>query len=419
MYNDYFHILAYFFMRKESNQILIFYIANCINFRRILLSDVPALNALLADLVRIDSINPDLIAGAAGEQKVATFIAEWAISAGLEAIVQPVEPGRPNVIVIARGSGAGKTLMLNGHSDTVGTTGMHRPLSAHIEGTQLYGRGAYDMKAGVAASLIAARRAKALRLGGDVIVTLVVDEEVASKGTQAIIHELGRWRPDAVIVTEPTEMQLAIAHKGFVWFDIETFGVAAHGSRPQLGVDAIIHMGKVLAGLEQLDRQLRAKPGHDYLGSGSVHAGLIQGGQELSSYPAYCKLQLERRTLPSESVDNVQAQLQAILDACMHEDKSFKARLTRGLAREAFEIAEDTAFVQLCRQQLAQVTGQAAAIGGVSFWADSALFAAAGLPTLLLGPTGAGAHAAVEWVDLDSVQRCADVYTAIAQEFCR
>ena len=214
-------------------------------------------------------------------------------------------------------------------------------------------------------------------------------------------------------------MTLAVAHKGFAWFDIETYGVAAHGSRPQLGVDAIMHMGKVLVALEQLDRELQSTPSHAYLGSGSVHAGLIQGGQELSSYPAYCKLQLERRTIPSETAELAAAQLQAMLDECMRHDSSLKATLTHGLLRHAFEVDESSAIVQLCGQQLAQVTGRPARIGGVSFWADSALFAEAGIPTVLLGPTGFGAHGAVEWVDLESVQQCADVYTAVAQALCQ
>ena len=377
------------------------------------------LTTLLVDLVRIDSINPDLIPQARGEQEIAAFIAAWAARAGLEASVYDAEPGRPNVVVIARGSGGGRNLMLNGHIDSVGVADMEAPFSARIDGNRLYGRGAYDMKASVAACLIAAQRAKSLNLRGDLIVSAVADEEVASKGSQAIIRELRRWRPDAVIVAEPTEMALAIAHKGFVWFDIETFGVAAHGSRPHLGVDAIAQMGKLLVALAQHDRDLRAAPTHQHLGSGSVHASLIQGGQELSSYPAYCKLQLERRTIPGESVELAQAQLQAMLDQCASDDSTFKAALTRGLVRAPFEIPEDAPFVQLCQQQLAQVTGRPATIGGVSFWADSSLYAAAGLPTVLLGPAGAGAHSSVEWVDLDSVAQCADVYTAVAQAFCQ
>jgi len=382
------------------------------------MNDTTELTTLLENLIRINSINPDLIAGANGETEIAAFIAEWAARAGLEVMVQEAAPGRPNVIVIARGSGGGKNLMLNGHIDTVGLADMSDPFGARIEDNKLYGRGAYDMKAGVAASLIAAKRARSLQLRGDVIVTAVADEEVASLGTQAICRELHRWRPDAVIVTEPTEMEIAVAHRGFVWFDIETFGVAAHGSRPHLGVDAIAKMGQVLVELEKHDLHLRANPTHPHVGSGSIHASLIQGGQELSSYPAYCKLQVERRTIPGETPDLAQAQLQAILDACARADSAFKAKLTRGLVRDPFEVNEDAPIVQLCQQSVAQITGRPAKIGGVSFWADSALFSAAGVQTVLLGPTGFGAHGSVEWVDLDTVQQCAEVYTGVAQAFC-
>lgn len=382
------------------------------------MSDQTELTALLADLVRIDSINPSLIAGAKGEKEIAAFIAEWGTRAGLEAILQEAAPGRFNAIVIARGSGGGKNLMLNGHIDTVGLADMVDPFNPRIENGRLYGRGAYDMKAGVAASLIAAKRARSLNLAGDVIVACVADEEAASLGTQAVLAETHRWRGDGVIVTEPTEMELAVCHKGFIWFDVETFGVAAHGSRPHLGVDAIVKMGKVLIELEQLDLALRANPAHRYLGSGSVHASIIQGGQEPSSYPAYCKLQVERRTIPAESPDVAEAELQAILDRLAETDPTFNASLTRGLERQPFEVPEDASFVQLCQEQLAQVTGRPARVGGVSYWADSALCSAAGLPAVLLGPAGGGAHEIVEWINLDTVHECADVYTAVARAFC-
>jgi len=377
-----------------------------------------ALTDLLAALVRIDSVNPDLIPGARGEGEIAAFIADWATRRGLEVAMQEAAPGRPNVIVTARGSGGGRNLLLNGHIDTVGLAGMAEPFTPRIADGRMYGRGAYDMKAGVAASLIAAQRARALGLRGDVSVACVADEEVASLGTQAVVRELDRWRPDAVIVTEPTEMVLAVAHKGFAWFDIETFGVAAHGSRPHLGVDAITKMGRVLVALEAHDRDLRSRPTHRHLGSGSIHASLIEGGQEPSSYPAYCKLGVERRTIPGESMTVVEAQLQALLETCGRDDPAFRARLSGGLARDAFEVAEDAPIVQMCRAHLGRVTGRPAEIGGVSYWADSALFAAAGISTVLFGPTGAGAHAAEEWIDLASVAQCADIYTAVAQELC-
>ncbi|MCX6047048.1 MAG: M20/M25/M40 family metallo-hydrolase, partial [Chloroflexi bacterium] len=255
-----------------------------------LLADV---TALLRDLVAIDSVNPDLVPDAAGESGIARYVADWLTRAGLEVEIEEVAPGRPNVIGIARGTGGGRSLMLNAHMDTVGVGGMERPHEPFVDGKRLYGRGAYDMKGGLAVAMVAAAQAKQQQLRGDVIVTAVCDEEYASIGTEAIVK---RWRADAAIVTEPTELQICVAHKGFVWLQVTTEGVAAHGSRPDLGVDAIAKMGHVLVALEKLDQELRAQPTHPLLKSGSLHASLIRGGQELSSYPERCVVDVERRT---------------------------------------------------------------------------------------------------------------------------
>lgn len=358
---------------------------------------------LLADLVAIDSINPDLVPGAAGEEELARFVAAWCKRAGLEVEVEEVASGRKNVIATARGSGGGRSLMLNAHMDTVGVDGMQEPFAARVTDGRLYGRGAYDMKCGLAAIMLAASRAHKAGLAGDVIVTAVCDEEVASIGSAAIARAR---RADAAIVAEPTEERVCIAHKGFVAWEIETIGRAAHGSRPDLGIDAIAHMGGVLVGLEKLDRRLRARPKHPLLGTGSVHASLIEGGQEYSSYPARCLLVGERRTIPGETPELVEREVRELLAG---REGSSRVRL----ARAPFATKPDEAIVQLvCR--LAGTTD----VVGVGFWADSALLSAAGIPTVLFGPSGGGAHEVVEWVDLASVERCADVYLAVAESFC-
>jgi acetylornithine deacetylase len=358
---------------------------------------------LLADLVAIDSINPDLIAGAAGEGEVGRYVAAWCERAGLEVEVEEVAPGRPNVIATARGSGGGRSLMLNAHMDTVGVEGMEEPFSGRVVDGRLYGRGAYDMKGSLAAIMLAGSRAQKAGLAGDVIVTAVCDEEVASLGTAAIAKTR---RADAAIVSEPTEERVCIAHKGFVAWEIETAGRAAHGSRPDLGVDAIARMGGVLVAVERLDRKLRAGPAHPLLGTGSVHASLIEGGQEYSSYPARCLLIGERRTIPGETPDAVAQELRDLLGDV---EGSSRVRLSQA----PFETRIEEPIVQLvCR--LAGTTD----VAGVAFWADSALLSAAGIPTVLFGPSGEGEHAAVEWVDLASVERCADLYLAVAESFC-
>ena len=374
--------------------------------------------SLLSSLLSIDSTNPDLVPGGVGEAAVAQCIVEWAHPVGLEATVQQVVPGRPNVVITARGSGGGRSLMFNGHTDVVDSSGMTAPFSPRIENGRMYGRGAYDMKGGLTAALIAAQRAKSLSLRGDVHVSCVVDEEVASIGSQAVVREMERWPADVVVVVEPTDEELVVAHKGFVWLEVETRGRAAHGSRPDLGVDAIAKMGWVLSGIGHLDRRLRAHPSHKHLGSGSVHASLISGGQEMSSYPAKCRLQVERRTVPGEDVALAQNELHALFATAAHDDPDFHAELRVVLHRAPFEVAEDADLVRALQRLAPAHLGHPLTLAGAAYWADSALFQSAGIPTVLLGPRGAGAHADVEWVDLDSVSRCCDLYTALATEMC-
>lgn len=371
---------------------------------------------LTADLVRIDSVNPTLVPGGAGEEAVARFIITWAHAQGLETHTVRDDAGRPSVVVVARGTGGGRSLMLNGHIDTVGVAGMPEPFSGRVHDGRLYGRGAFDMKSGVAACLWTAREAAREGLAGDVIVTCVADEEAASTGMQAVLRE---WRADAAVVTEPTHLDVCVAHKGFVWFEITTHGRAAHGSRPDLGVDAIAKMGRVLTGIERLDAELRAGAAHPMLGTGSVHASLIQGGQELSSYPHTCTLGVERRTVPGETAEHAQQQLQATLDAAARHDPDFRATLRTTLVRDPFEIHPEADIVRLMQRHAARVAGRDARLFGDTPWMDAAFLTAAGIPTVVFGPSGAGAHAVEEWVDTGSVEACADALLGVAREFCR
>ena len=374
----------------------------------------PETTELLARLVEIDSVNPALVPGGAGESAIAAFVAEWASAAGLEADVLEATPGRPSVVVRARGRDAGRTLLLCGHTDTVNVEGMDAPFAPRIEGDRLYGRGAYDMKAGLAAALIACRDAAKLDLGGDVVVAAVADEEHASVGVQEI---LGAVRADAAIVTEPTEMTLVVAHRGFVWSEVEVTGRAAHGSRPHLGVDAIVKAGPVLTALGRLDGDLHARR-HPLLGRPSVHASVIAGGEELSSYPGRCVVGIERRTLPGESVADLEAELERLLDACRAEDEALVVSRRTLLVREPFEIAQDAPVVRLVGDAIADTLGARPAIEGASYWADAAFIAAAGIPTLIYGPSGDGAHALEEWVSLSDTESVARVLVDVARRVC-
>jgi acetylornithine deacetylase len=377
---------------------------------------------LLARLVAIDSRNPSLAPGGPGEARIAAAAAAFLRDAGLEVEQVAPEPGRASVIGRLRGSGGGRTLLLNGHLDTVGFGAMEGPTAPRVEAGRLYGRGAYDMKGGVAAALLAAALlAGSAPLPGDLIVAAVADEEHASLGVQAVLAHLraAGTRVDGAVVTEPTDLQLGIAHKGFVWATFTTHGRAAHGSRRADGIDAIAHMGRVLGGLEGLDMALQDRPAHPLLGHASLHASLIGGGTELSTYPAWCELQVERRTLPGETPESVAAEYAAILDSLRAADPRLAADCALTLARSPLETPAGAPIVQAVAEATRQVLGAAPPLTGTSFWTDAAFIGDAGIPTAIFGPTGAGLHADVEWVDLASVAACARVLVAAARAFCR
>jgi acetylornithine deacetylase len=361
------------------------------------------LSELLRQLVAIDSVNPTLVPGGAGEAEIATFVAGWLERAGLDVSVAEAAPGRPNVVGIARGSGGGRTLLVDAHTDTVGVAGMERPHEPRLVDGRVYGRGAYDMKAGLAAAMVAAASAEAL--AGDLVVAAVIDEEAAASGTTALLAS--GFRADAAIVPEPTELNVAIAHKGFVGFELETAGRAAHGSRPDRGVDAIARMGPVLVELASVAARLLGESGHPLLGPGSVHASLIEGGQEYSSYPERCLLTGEWRTLPGQTTAAVEAELRALVDR-----SGVDADLRLLFTGAPLETAADEEIVRLALEHAGT------AIVGVPFWADSALLAQAGIPTVLLGPCGGGEHEVVEWVEVASAERLCEALRAIARDFC-
>jgi acetylornithine deacetylase len=363
----------------------------------------PTLAELTAQLVAIDSTNPDLVANGAGETEIARFVAAWLRDAGLEVETYESVPGRPSVVGVARGTGGGASLLLNAHLDTVGVAGMEAPFDPVVKDGRLHGRGAGDMKGSLAAIMLVGAVAARERLRGDVIVTAVADEEVGSIGTEELVRQV---TADAAIVSEPTEEVVAIAHKGFVAFEVETAGVAAHGSRPDIGVDAIAAMGPVLTGIAELDTRLRSGPAHPLLGTGSVHASVIEGGQEYSSYPAACRLQGERRIVPGETVETTRAELEQLTAGT-------GATVTVPFHRMPFESAAEADVVRALHRHLGHEQ-----VGGVAFWADSALIADAGIPTVVFGPVVGGIHGVDEWIDLASLERCYEAYLAVARELC-
>jgi acetylornithine deacetylase len=373
------------------------------------------LQELVCELVAIESVNPDLVASGSGEGRIADFVAAWLRGNGLSVEIVEPQPGRKSVLGVLSGNGGGSSLMLNAHMDTVGAGGMADAFTPVVKDGRIYGRGAYDMKGSLAAIMITAREAAKLGLGGDLIIAAVADEEVASIGTSAVLQ---RREADAAIVTEPTELRLCLAHKGFAWLAVETEGVVAHGSRADIGVDAIAAMGRILTGIAHLDRRLLNGKGHPLLGRGSVHASLISGGQELSTYPVSCVVKIERRTIPGEDGALALREMEEVIEAAREADPRLVASARLMLERPPSQLGVDSFVTEAVENAATECLGRKPEVIGVAYWMDMALSNAAGIPTAAFGPSGGGEHADVEWVDLESLETCVRVYLRAAELIC-
>jgi acetylornithine deacetylase len=372
--------------------------------------------ALARALIQIDSRNPTLAPDSPGEgdcaRTLASVLDDWGFSVQLMESV----PGRPNVVARI-GPRDAPALMLNGHLDVVGVEGMiHNPFSAQIRGDRIYGRGSADMKGGVAAMCAAAAKGAHADSSRQILVTAVVDEEYESLGMRALLAD--GIRADAAIITEPTRLAICPAHRGFVWMDIVVTGRAAHGSRYDIGVDAITHAGLLLAELEKLERTRESGPRHQLLGRGSLHASKIQGGVGMSTYPELCNLAIERRTLPGESADKALAEIR---DACARvrsEHPQFAARVTLNTAQLPSDVPVDSPIVKRLHGALER-EGVPVKIEGLSAWTDAAPLNEAGIPTICFGPGDlALAHAAEEFVPIEEIDVATRVLTRVVREWC-
>jgi acetylornithine deacetylase/succinyl-diaminopimelate desuccinylase-like protein len=364
---------------------------------------------LLSDLVRIPSTNPAIAPDEAhGEGAIADFACGWLLANGIRAWKEDAAPGRPNVV--AEVGDAGPALILYGHLDTVGTAGMTiPPFEPRVEAGRLYGRGATDMKGGVAACMAAAAALARERLPGRIRLALVADEEYESVGAADFVR---RHRADGCIVSESSEGDLILAHKGFVWADITTRGRAAHGSRFDLGVSAIARMGRIIAALDRFDADTLRSRTAPLVGAASMHCALVRGGVGLSTYAPECSLSIERRMLPGETGDQVEEELKRVIREAGEEGE-----VSIRTVRNASRTPADSPLAVAVRDAARAVTGKLPRDKGAPYWMDSALFAEAGIPTVNYGPTGASPHEAVEWVDVASVVACAAIYVEASRRF--
>jgi len=373
--------------------------------------------ALTQALVAIDSRNPALATDGPGESRCARALGEILASWGFRVELQDCGHGRQNVIARIGRSGA-RTLLFNGHLDTVGVEGMvHAPWEPAIRGGRIFGRGATDMKAGVAAMCAAAARAADDGLDGEVIVTAVADEEFESIGTRAVLS--AGMRADAAIVTEPTRLAVCPAHRGFAWLELVVHGKAAHGSRYDVGVDAIALAALVVAELEKYQQDVLTRASHPLLGRPSLHASFVSGGLGLSTYPDRCSVTFERRTLPGEVAADFTKEVVAACARVRARRPELEVEVKPGFSQEPNDVPVDHPIVRALVRALDGAT-QPASIEGLACWTDASLLTAAGIPAICFGPGDiALAHAAEEYVMVSEIERATEVLERLASEWFR
>jgi acetylornithine deacetylase/succinyl-diaminopimelate desuccinylase-like protein len=384
----------------------------------------PEMETLLSELVRIDSVTPWLIAGGAGEAAVAAFMRDWLVSvdADIEVVLEEVEDGRPNLLATLKGTGGGRSLCFNAHSDTVGYANWaDRAMEPRRDGDRLIGVGVADDKSSCAIGLfllreLAARAAAGDRLRGDVTVACTIDEEGSSIGTMDMLK---RHTWDGAIVLEPDGAgRIIVEHQGFGWIDITVHGKPAHGSAPEEGIDAIVRMAEIVRGLAALDATFAATP-DPRNGRTVLHTGTIQGGTDYATYPATCKLGIEIGTQPGETLAARIADIEAIFTDVRTRYPDLVAEVSAAVDRDPFFAVGHESLLEAATIATRAVLGREPELIGLNAWTDAALMQDAGIPTIELGALGGGFHAPDEWVSVSECVQLVDICLQTTIEFCR
>ena len=356
---------------------------------------------LLAELIALPSVNPAFMPPRhphAGEKNVADFLASVAARAGLEIELQKVMPGRFNLLARLRPRNkVRRTILLAPHLDTVGANATK--FIPQRKNGRLYGRGACDTKGSIAAMLTALCEladSKSLPLETEIVFAGLIDEEHAQAGSRALAAS--GFKADMAIVGEPTRLQVVTAHKGSLWLDLETRGKAAHGATPQLGKNAIHEMARIVDLLETDYAEQLRKRKHPLLGAATVNVGEISGGAQPNIVPDFCKISVDRRTLPGETDAKVKREIAAFLRFMKLSANISSTKLAPALPLE-------TNYKLPLVQQYLKCVGQTKPLG-VHYFCDAAILSAGGIPSVVFGPGDiAQAHTEDEWISLTELER--------------
>jgi acetylornithine deacetylase/succinyl-diaminopimelate desuccinylase-like protein len=379
---------------------------------------------IASELVRIPSVNPSMAEGStakrtraaeaqAGEAGIADYLERFFRDLGVRVESQEIAPGRRNVLAWIAGDGAARTILFDAHQDTVSASGMEiPPFAGEIHGGKLFGRGACDVKGGMAAMLFAVRRAAMEKPKGAAAVMLActVDEEHSFGGVRRLLA--GPWirgKPAMAVVAEPTSLDVVIAHKGLMHWEVSTRGLSCHSASPELGDNAIYRMAKVVSVLEQYAQELRKDPGHPLLGGPTMIAGVIHGGTSTNVVPSSCVVEIDRRLVPGESPEKALLACREAVSSVLGNDFPVVFH-EPWLTAPALNTPPESEVARLAEKAAAGVRG-ARSPRGVPYGTDASALSAGGIPSAVLGPGDiAQAHTRDEWIDLDQIEMAAEIY---------
>jgi acetylornithine deacetylase/succinyl-diaminopimelate desuccinylase family protein len=353
---------------------------------------------------------------------VALFLKPFLTKMGFRVNLHLSPKGRYNIVAEKRWGKGGRNLIFNGHLDVVPpgdpAQWKYPPFGGKLSRGRIYGRGASDMKGGIASLIHAISiidRSKIPLHQGSLVLHLVSDEESHGHQGMGFLAQKGKIRGDAVIVGEPTNLDLVIAQKGALWFRISTFGKSAHGSKPAQGINAIEKMTKLIDGLNSIPLMKE----HPLLGKPTINIGKIQGGTKVNIVPDRCEIEVDRRLLPNENKEEILREIKEVIESIQAQDPILKSQIEVIDYAEPSEIQPDEEIVRIGLEAGQEVLGEKLRVRGFSGFTDARFYINQfKIPTLIFGPGGTDQpHTTNESIEVDALIKAAQIYARMILKF--